>query len=485
MGDYTYLLKKIRKYSAYGDKLSLADDEEEMTYFRLNIELNKRIKFINSNTQEREAVINCGSNSVEFILNHLAIISSNRVSVPLDKDTPREIYKHIIEEVKPTLIITEENKNIEKLIKFDKETKISELSKALRLSCTNTKKYPKSINVIMYTTGTSGTPKGVMLSLSNIKHTAYNVIKFCKYDTKSFQLITLPLSHSFGMGQLYSMILCGGAAYLEKGMARGKKIKYALEKYEINGFPTTPSGVELIISLYRKLFTMGKLNIKDIVVNSAPLSSGKAIEIMNLMPNTKIYTYYGMTEASRSTMICLNDVESDYYEHVGLPMNGNIVKIDNENSEILLAGKNIMIGYICDYNKNKKNYRAKEIRSGDIGTIDGKSYLKITGRIKDQINVGGYKISPLEVEKIINNLAYIRCSAVIGIEDENRQEKIVSFIETYDKNITDINVYKDINSKLEYYKIPKEIIIIDEIPKITNGKIDRLTLKKIYKRGLK
>jgi long-chain acyl-CoA synthetase len=475
MGEHEIFYEKIKNYAHDQRKIALVDSEREITYASLYLEINEKIKIIKANSNEKEAIVNCGDNGIEFVLNHLAIISCNRISVPLDKSTTKDYLFYVLKEVKPALIIGEEINR-----KYDFEQIKSSKNKNF-IKTKNNNKYPEDVNVIMYTSGSSGFPKGVMLGMKSILHTANNIINYCNYNKESFQLITIPISHSFGMGQLYSMLLCGGAAYVEKGMARGKRIRLALENYQITGFPTTPTGVELILTMYKELFLTHKNGIKEMIVNSAPLTRQRALMLKALLPNTKIYTYYGMTEASRSTMICLNDVHDDLIEHVGMAMYGNEVRINGENSEIVLSGKNLMIGYVSDFNENNEDYRAKKINSGDIGHINEEGYLKITGRIKDQINVGGYKVSPLEVEKILDEIDFVICSAVIGIENENKEEIVVAFLETKKPKIKEAEIYKNISNKLEIYKIPKKIYFIEKIPRIVNGKIDRLMLKKFYK----
>ena len=481
MRAHELLLEKIKLFAENQQKLAIVDYEREITYASLYAEINQKIKIINLYSNEKEAVINCGDNNLDFIINHLAIIASNRVSIPIEKNSTAEYFFHVLGEVNPALLMGEKIYTDEIFAK----NKHSKYENVIKLENVENTKYPHDVNVIMYTSGSSGIPKGVMLGMKNIMHTTNNIIKYCKYDIESFQLITLPISHSFGMGQLYSMLLCGGAAYVEKGMARGKRIRYALEKYKITAFPTTPSGVELILTIYKELFLTHKNKIKDMVINSAPLTRQRAVMIRQLLPNTRIFTYYGMTEASRTTMLCLNDVDDDLIEHVGRPMNGNKIYIDDENSEIVLSGENLMLGYVSEFNKNNKDYIVNEIKSGDVGSINDEGYLKITGRLKDQINIGGFKVSPLEVEKVLDEIEFVKCSAVIGIEDEKKEERVVAFLETKKTDIKEIDIYNKILNKLEYYKVPKEIIIFDKIPRILNEKIDRKMLKNIYREKFK
>lgn len=483
MENFNYFYELIKNYSIdQKNKIALCDYQCELTYEQLVDEISKRKLLIENNFGKRKAILNIGKNTVDFIINHLSIISADCISVPVDSDSKKEYIEFINNEVKPIAKIIEKNNSLTE-DNIDNFNNLSENSIIVNSELIS-RHYENDINIIMYTTGTSGIPKGVVLNINTIKHTAKNIVEYCNYNNDSFQLITLPLSHSFGIGQLYSMLICGGSAYLEKGMARGKRIKFAFEKYKINGFPTTPAGLDLIFEIYKDLFYKKRNKIKDMIINSAPLSREKAQKILLMMPNTKIFTYYGMTEASRASMMCLNDVAPQHYDHVGMPMRGNKIRIDSMNKEILLSGFNISNGYLCDYIEKNIHYKENEIRSGDLGEIDKFGYLRIIGRIKDQINVGGYKVSPTEVEVMIENLPYIKRIAVIGVDDNNNEEKIVAFVIKNENFENESILFRDISKILEYYKNPKEFIYVDELPQLSNGKINRNLLREMYKSGL-
>jgi long-chain acyl-CoA synthetase len=483
MENFNYFYELIKNYSKeQKNKIALCDYQSELNYEQLEVEISKRKILIEKNFGKRKAILNIGKNTVDFIINHLAIISADCISVPLDSDSKKDYVEFIENEIKPVAKIIEKNNFLTEghVIEFNKMSENTIIIKSEFIS----RQYEDDINVIMYTTGTSGNPKGVVLNLNTIKHTANNIVDYCHYNNNSFQLITLPLSHSFGMGQLYSMLICGGSAYLEIGMARGKRIKLAFEKYPINGFPTTPAGLEIIYEIYKDLFYKNRNRIKDMIINSAPLSREKAQKLLDMMPTTRVFTYYGMTEASRASMMCLNDVTTEHYDYVGKPMNGNKIRIDSESNEILLSGLNISNGYLIDYLEKNIYYKKDEIRSGDLGEIDRFGYLRIIGRIKDQINIGGYKVSPTEVEIIIETLPYVKKIAIIGVNDNNNEEKIIAYVIKNEYFVNESIFIGDISRILEYYKNPKEFIYVDELPQLSNGKIDRKLLKEMYMNGL-
>ena len=126
-----------------------------------------------------------------------------------------------------------------------------------------------------------------------------------------------------------------------------KRVFNALNKYNITGFPTTPKGVDLILENYSELFKNFKDDLKTIIVNSAPLMPEQTRKLQNLLPTTKIYVYYGLTEASRSSFGCLTEMGEKLYRSVGKPMRS--VKISlSDNNEILISGPTVSVGYWPD-----------------------------------------------------------------------------------------------------------------------------------------
>jgi len=156
------------------------------------------------------------------------------------------------------------------------------------------------------------------------------------------------------------------------------------------------------------------------------------------------------------------------------------IQIDKSNSEIVISGPSVSSGYWPDNDFLKSTSGFSEIKSGDKGRFDENGYLYIIGRIKDQINVGGFKVDPLEVESVIKRYKGIKNVAVFSCLDERGDEKILSFIETDSETITLDKLEIFCKKNIEYYKIPSQFILIENIPQGINGKIDRNSLKALY-----
>tara|TARA_B100000963_G_scaffold361991_1_gene401732 strand:+ start:4513 stop:6036 length:1524 start_codon:yes stop_codon:yes gene_type:complete len=479
-----------RNVKKFPNKLAVCDENNEITYGQLWEKINQaRENLLNKGIKEGDRVAFLQSNSISFVIIHFAIIFNKSISIPLDVGSTISNISKILENSKAKLILIEKKifklyenltgefgiEDIEKFLKDSEEIK--------NVNCYENDRFYYDINktsVILFTSGSTGEPKGVKLSQRNTLITLRNISNFCKYTDSSFEVVTLPISHSFGLGHVYSMLFCGGGVYLQQGLIKIKKILNALKKFKATGFPTTPAGVDLILENYSEIFKLHAVNLQQMVVNSAPLSPEKTKKLAYLMPNVKIYVYYGMTEASRSTFACLTDLGEKFYGTVGKPMESLSIQIDKSNSEIVISGPSVSDGYWPDNDFSKSASGFSEIKSGDKGRFDKNGYLYIIGRIKDQINVGGFKVDPLEVESVIKRYKGIKNVAVFSYLDERGDEKILSFIETDSETITLDELEIFCKKNIEYYKMPSQFILIENIPQGINGKIDRNGLKALY-----
>ncbi len=462
-----------------GDTIAIIDNESIYSYSNFWHEIERRGLEIKNFFSEGQIIFNIGSNTTDFVINHFSILYAKCVAVPIDGNIPHDGFISTAQTCKPHGVITSQ-KN---LVEFTSYQAIF-ISKGFNVFKNNIDEANLSIknkcDVIMLTTGSTEKPKGVMLTQEIIANTSRNIIEYCGYKNNSMQLITLPLSHSFGFGQLYSMLLVGGSAYLEKGMARGKRIKFILENYPITGFPTTPQGVDLIINIYRDIFKEHASTLQEMVINSSPLSKDRASKLMELLPKISVYVYYGMTEASRTTMFKLNDYDPKYYEYVGRPIGENNVEIDKDTSEIIISGNHVAIGYYGDQQFENSGINRRKIRSGDLGELEPNGMLKIVGRIKDQINIGGFKVSPFEIESKLDQFNNVMKSVAIGYKEDGH-EQVGVFIVKKDKelafDLAEMSQY--LNQKIEPFKIPNKVIFIEKIPMLINGKINRKMLSKM------
>tara|TARA_B110000902_G_scaffold240375_1_gene289813 strand:- start:267 stop:1937 length:1671 start_codon:yes stop_codon:yes gene_type:complete len=464
------------------------------------LKLSSKIKSL---IKEGDRCLLLSENRPEWLIADLAIMNAGGICVPVFTTYAANDYEYIIKDCTPSLIIVSNNSQFKKLKKFIGNKKVISFDELESKSIITINIYKenleKKINknlkrsmaaCIIYTSGTSGNPKGVILShggiLSNCEG-ALSVLKSLIKKKEPVFLTWLPLSHSYEHTVQFIQILVGAKIFyaesLEKlisNMGSAKPtIMTAVPRFyqnlynKINANFAKQSGLKKLIilktiNLGKKKLKNKKLNFKEKLINfmceklirkriqnqfggnlQAFISGGAALdqkigEFLNAIGLPTLQGY-GLTEAS--PIVSCNLPGLVKVETVGPIFSTNNVKID-EKGEILVRGENVMLGYWNKENETKEILKNGWLHTGDIGEIDAKGYLKITDRKKDIIvNLGGDNISPSKVENILCLNENIKQSFVYGdkknylvalIVTENKisKEKIKRIIENMNKNLT-------------------------------------------------
>ena len=482
-----------------------------------------------------------------WLIADLAIMNAGGISVPIFTTYSSNDYEYILNDCKPSLVIVSNDtqfKKIKKYIDLDQQKIISfeaiETESLLIQDILNEENNEKVINenlkrnmpaCIIYTSGTSGNPKGVVLSHGGILSNAEGALELLKPLLKKKNpifLTWLPLSHSYEHTVQFIQILVGARVYYAE----------SLEKLIANMSLAKPTIMTAVPRFYQNLYTKINMNfekqkgIKRKIINNT-LKLGKKILkketlnlgekiinfICNILVRKKIQNQfggnlqafvsgggaldqnigeflnvvglptlqgYGLTEASPVVSCNLPDLVK--VETVGTPFRTNKVKIA-EDGEILIKGENVMLGYWNKKEETKKVIKNGWLHTGDVGEFDENNYLKITDRKKDIIvNLGGDNISPSKIENILCLNQLIKQSIVYGdkknylvaiivCDKEVKKEKIKLIIEIINKNLTLIEKIK------KFIVINEEFTIENRILTPTL-KLKRKEIVKNYKQQL-
>jgi long-chain acyl-CoA synthetase len=351
---------------------------------------------------------------------------------------------------------------------------------------------PDDLAAILYTSGTSGRPKGVMLSHGNLHADVIASVRHVNVVREDIILGVLPQFHSFGFTGLTLMPLyCGGKMiYTAKFVPR--KIVGLMKKHR-------PTIMMAVPSMYGALLSVKDIAPEDVASIRLPLSGGEPLpgatyQTYNDRLNLDIIEGYGLTETSPVTHLSTPTLLRRHA--VGTAIDGATTFILDENDrllppdsegEIALAGPMIMQGY---YKQNELTQQVmvdiklpgydktiRAFRTGDIGKVDEDDFLYITGRKKEMLIIGGENVFPREIEEVLNTIPAIKDSAVIGKSDGMRGEVPIAFIELDEEATFDEKEARNIcRESLAQFKVPREFRILEELPRNPTGKIMRRKL---------
>ncbi len=341
--------------------------------------------------------------------------------------------------------------------------------------------------IIIYTGGTTGLPKGVVLTHKNILANAINTIVSWKLSSRDITYTILPLFHTGGLNAVtIPVIYAGGAAVIGKQFDPASTLKIIANE-RITILLLVPTMHHMV--LQHPLFETIKIEHKPIFLSGGapcplPIYDGY------LRRGFSFKEGYGLTEAGPNNFYLSPQEALKKIGSVGKPMIHNHITLRNdydqpvaagEVGEIVIEGDHIFAYYWNNPEATAKTVKNGKLYSGDLGRFDEDGYYYIVGRKKEMIITGGENIYPLEVEKVLQNHPSISEAVVIGVDDQKWGEKVIAFIVCKDDEILskeDLIPY--CHQHLARYKTPKNFYFLDELPKTPVGKIDKKQLSRIY-----
>lgn len=324
---------------------------------------------------------------------------------------------------------------------------------------------------ILHTTGTTSKPKSVCLSHYNIFWAAKNTSDFVQNDENDVEVIVMPICHAFGLRRVHLTLMNGATAVLLPNFANVQLLFKTIEKYKVTTFGMAPAAWAYVKKISGTRISKFANQLRHIEFGTAAMPLADKKEIVELLPDTRICHNYGLTESNRSAMIEYHDTE--HLDSIGKPIADN-VQIKSIDGEICVHGNQTMIGYL-DSEDNKDAFVDGFFRTGDCGYISDEGYIYLTGRAKEMINVGGLKVSPVEVEETICNFGVGDCICV-SHPHEMLGETVKAFILKGSTELSLEQIDEKMKATLPPYKCPTRYEWIDEIPVNSMGKKQRRAL---------
>jgi len=434
--------------------------------------------------------------SPEVIYIYMACLRANLIFHPLNTAYKENELSFFLDDARPSLFICEKQiyDSISSLELPSKPQNIYTLNSDENESIRHIKRegdheavacLKDDTAALLYSSGTTGKPKGIMLSHENIRSNALALKEAWNFNTEDSLLHALPIYHVHGLFVALGCVFLSGSKIIWIDTFDVDKVIEILPKCTVMmGVPT----------YYTRLISNPNLN-KQVVGNIRVFISGSAplledtFNQFHLKTGHFILERYGMTETN---IICSNPIKGKRKAGtVGLPLKDQKLKIVDDNfnnldegeiGNIQVSGPNVFKRYWNLPDKTREDFSNDNFfNTGDKGFIDEDGYLTIVGRSKDMIISGGLNVYPKEIESIIDDLEGVDESAVIGVKDDDLGEKVVTFIvKKAGSEITKEALLSYLKKDIAGFKVPKDIIFIEELPRNAMGKVQKNILRENY-----
>jgi malonyl-CoA/methylmalonyl-CoA synthetase len=434
--------------------------------------------------------------SFEYVAVQWGVWKAGGVAVPLCISYPLDSLAYVLEDTKTEIIIISpvfkqilKNYASEKNIRF---VVLDEGKSLIEKTLPNIESHRRAM--ILYTSGTTNLPKGVVTTHANLEAQITTLIHAWEYSETDHTLCILPLHHVHGIINVISCTLWAGGTVEFLPNFSAEAVFEVFEKQQLNVFMAVPTIYFKLITYLETLSTEKQQALFNIMQKFRLMVSGSAalpvsvMEKWEKLSGHRLLERYGMTELG---MAISNPYQGERRAgHIGQPLPGVSVRlVDEENKEVEIG----QAGEIQVKGANVfKEYWQKEaatidtftedgwFKTGDVAIVDD-GYYRILGRSSiDIIKSGGYKISALEIEEVLRTYPNIKDCSVVGLENEEWGELVSAALVVEDKNLNTNELNDWIRQKMPAYKVPRKYIFVEDFPRNAMGKVVKNDLKKMF-----
>jgi long-chain acyl-CoA synthetase len=483
----------------FPERPALRDSGEEINYTQLNERANRvATALIALGLQPGEHVALCAPNSADWITFYFGVLKTGAVAVTLSSLLSVDELALLINHARPRFVFASEKKRptletlrssggIEKLVcpggDFDLAGLLARGSAAFK----TVDRDRAETAAVLYTGGTTGTPKGVMLSHEGMNYSS-QVIAYSERSTEMDRALSfMPFNHVFGQIHIMNAtILSCGCLEILPGFDLDRILE-ALTAGRLTKFYAVPTVYIRLLGLPDLEKKLGKLRY---CFSAAASMAKEIVRQWQERTGITIAEAYGMTEGMPVTYNHFYP-ERHRVGSVGTVVGGVEVQIrdtsgnpltEGQEGEICVRGRSVMKGYLNNPEATAAAFWEGEwLRSGDIGVIDQDGYLFIVDRLKDMVITGGENVYPREVEEVLYQHPQVEECAVIGLPDPEWGEKVTAFIVPRAGETIDPESLKSfLKNRLSPFKVPKAFVVIRELPKSQAGKLLKRELRKKF-----
>ena len=344
----------------------------------------------------------------------------------------------------------------------------------------------KDLAAIVYTSGTTGAPRGVMLSHRNIAANTASIVEYLGLSADDRAIVVLPFYYVYGLSLLHTHVAVGGSLVLENRSAFPTVVLKAMQEHAVTGFAGVPSTFAMF--LHRSpVRRMSFPALRYVTQAGGPMPPALVREWLSAVPDVPFFVMYGATEASARLSYLPPAELSRRQGSIGRAIPGVELRVLREDGapaaasevgEIVARGQNISSGYWNCPEETRQRFGPDGYRTGDLGFADADGYLYLVGRRHDMIKVGAHRVSAKEIEEVLHEHPAVHEAAIVSAPHDLLGEVPVAYVVLRDaEQVSEADLLSFCRGSLAEHKVPSRIVFRTDLPKSGAGKIDRTTLR--------
>ena len=491
------IIADLEKYAQkLPDKPAVSDKKVQLTYKKLFEKVQTEAAILQEHgvgCSDKIAVL--AVSRVDYVIAYLAVQYLGAVSVPIDKSLGLAAIEQICEQTQCKLFIGDEKQKPDSILfvslkNLTKQVLAEDCVKTVSLALIEDPEQPSEM---LFTSGTTGVPKGVVLSYRAIAASMENTSNGNGLKQEDTMLLPLPLGHSFGMRVLRACIHTGATIVLQNGFTFARDTQRSIDIFGCTAMAAVPASLGVMELQMKKQLPeiLGKL--RYIEFGAGSLSPQKKRELMESLPNTEIHNTWGSTETGGAVFLNLAK-NPEKYQSIGKPLESVTVRIQNTDGmtvtgygpeavgRMQLKGDLEMSGYWKREPETAAALVDGWLVTNDLVYRDEDGFVYMLGRADDMINTGGEKVSPVEVENVASGYEQAAECACVGVADPKGilDEIVVLFVVPKAGQFDEAGMTKFLSERLERFKLPQAYVLLEELPRNRMQKLDRRALKTIW-----
>jgi long-chain acyl-CoA synthetase len=346
---------------------------------------------------------------------------------------------------------------------------------------------------LIYTSGSTGEPKGVVCGHDNVRFAVASITTYLRNTEDDVVLETLPFSFDYGLYQLLMTVSFGGTLVIENAARYPAALLRTIEREGVTGLPIVPTLATMLTRLDLSEFDLSSLRYVTSTADVLPPRSVRQLQAA--LPAAEIYSMYGLTECKRALFLPPERLV-DKPTSVGIPIPGTAAWLEGddgrrcafgETGELVVRGPHVMRGYWRDDELTARvfPYQATDgerlLYTGDLFRQDADGFFHFVSRRDNLIKSRGQKVYPVEIERVIREMDGVENAVVVSAPDPLLGHAIIAIVAASDPGVAEPEVRRYCSGRLEGYKVPQAVEIVESLPQTASGKIDRASLARLVR----